>query len=139
MTQSEPGTQSLPRIMMVDHELSDLRSVKTILTRENYECDLLLFDNGRDALNYLRGHAVDLILLDLAMPDMDGFEVMTRLKENPGTVGIPVIFLSAYQETNYILRAFELGAQDFIGKPISAPILAARIRSACERNGRLRT
>ncbi|HKI99021.1 MAG TPA: hybrid sensor histidine kinase/response regulator [bacterium] len=132
MTQSEPGTQSLPRIMMVDDELSNLQIVKIILTRENYECELLLYDNGREALDYLRGHPVDLILLDLAMPGMDGFELMTRLKENPATAEVPVIFLSAYQETDYILRAFELGARDFIGKPIFSPILTARIRQTIE-------
>jgi signal transduction histidine kinase len=124
-----------PRIMMIDDELSNLQIVKIILTREHYSSDLLLYDNGREALEYLRGHAVDLILLDLAMPDMDGFEVMTRLQETPATAGIPVIFLSAYQETEYILRAFELGAMDFIGKPIISPILTARIRHIIEARG----
>ena len=126
------GVQKLPRIMMIDDEVSNLQIVKIILTRENFQSELLLYDNGRDALDYLRGHPVDLILLDLAMPDMDGFEVMHRLHENPATAEIPVIFLSAYQETEYILRAFELGATDFIGKPIISPILTARIRHIIE-------
>jgi signal transduction histidine kinase len=132
MAQDRAGAAPLPRIMMIDDELSNLQIVKIVLMRENFDSELLLYDNGRDALDYLRGHPVDLILLDLAMPGMDGFEVMTQLNENPATAAIPVIFLSAYQETEYILRAFELGATDFIGKPIISPILTARIRQIIE-------
>ncbi len=132
MTQAESGQSPLPRIMMIDDEISNLQIVKIILMRENFQSDLLLYDNGHDALEFLRGHPVDLILLDLAMPGMDGFEVMTHLRENPATAEIPVIFLSAYQETEYILKAFALGATDFIAKPIISPVLTARIRHLIE-------
>jgi two-component system sensor histidine kinase/response regulator len=132
MAQDGQSMQQLPRIMMIDDEVSNLQIVKIILMREHFQSELLLYDNGRDALDYLRGHPVDLILLDLAMPGMDGFEVMHRLHENPATSEIPVIFLSAYQETEYILKAFELGATDFIAKPIISPILTARIRHIIE-------
>ena len=128
MAQGEERDSRLPRIVMIDDEMSNLQIVKIILAREHFECDLLLYDDARQALDYLRHNAVDLVLLDLAMPEVDGFEVLTRLKEWPSTMEIPVIFLSAYQETEYILKAFAMGAIDFIGKPIISPILTARIR-----------
>lgn len=71
----------------------------------------------------------DLILLDVVMPGMDGYEVCRRLKEEPKTVDIPVIFLTAMSDVNDEKRGFELGAADYITKPISAPILLARIRT----------
>ena len=117
-----------PRIVMIDDEKSNLQIVKIVIMRENLESDLSLFDNGASALEFIQNNPVDLILLDLAMPDMDGFEIMSRLQADPNTADIPVIFLSAYQEASYILKAFDLGATDFIGKPIISPILTARIR-----------
>ena len=132
MNMDDHSQYSAPRIMMIDDELSNLQIVKLILTRENFSSDLVMFSSGREALEYLRANSVDLILLDLAMPDMTGFDVMTRLRENHATADIPVIFLSAYQDTEYILRAFELGATDFIGKPIISPILMARIQHLIE-------
>ena len=117
-----------PRIVMIDDEKSNLQIVKIIIMRENLESDLSLFENGASALEFIQKNPVDLILLDLAMPEMDGFEIMSRLQADPNTADIPVIFLSAYQEASYILKAFDLGATDFIGKPIISPILTARIR-----------
>ena len=117
-----------PRIVMIDDEKSNLQIVKIVIMRENLESDLSLFENGASALEFIQKNPVDLILLDLAMPEMDGFEIMSRLQADPNTADIPVIFLSAYQEASYILKAFDLGATDFIGKPIISPILTARIR-----------
>jgi putative two-component system response regulator len=69
----------------------------------------------------------DLILLDIEMPEMDGFTVLERLKENESTANIPVIFLTAYRDEAKEIHGFELGAVDFIGKPFSAPVLLNRI------------
>jgi signal transduction histidine kinase len=124
----EGEEQPIPRIMMIDDEISNLQVVKIILTRENFPSQLILFEKGEEALDYLRNETVDLILLDLSMPGLNGFDVMARLKDHPATAEIPVIFLSAYTETEYILKAFSMGATDFIGKPIISPILTARIR-----------
>ena len=117
-----------PQIVMIDDEMSNLQIVKIVIMRENLESELFLFVNGASALEFIQNNPVDLILLDLAMPEMDGFEIMSRLQADPKTADIPVIFLSAYQEASYILKAFDLGATDFIGKPIISPILTARIR-----------
>ncbi|MDH5751492.1 MAG: hybrid sensor histidine kinase/response regulator [Deltaproteobacteria bacterium] len=118
-----------PKILMVDDEASNLQVVRLILTRENLARELIMFNQGQEALEYLENNTVDLILLDLAMPGMNGFEVLERIKSNPANQEVPVIFLSAYQDTEYIIRAFEMGANDFIGKPIISPILTARIES----------
>ena len=71
----------------------------------------------------------DLILLDVMMPGMDGYEVCRRLKENPKTADIPVIFITARADTEDEQRGLDLGAVDYITKPISPPILAARVRT----------
>lgn len=118
-----------PRIMMIDDETANLEVVKHFLRKESFEPDLVFYEDGQSALDYLKSNPVDLILLDLQMPGMDGFEVMKHLKENPDTMEIPVIFLSAYNDTEFILKAFDMGATDFIGKPIISPILTARIRT----------
>lgn len=122
----EPTT---PVIVMVDDESTNLQIVRIILSRENLGANLHLFDNGPDALEFLQEHKVELILLDLAMPMMDGFQVLRELRETPGNQETPVIFLSAFQDTEYILKAFELGATDFLSKPIISPVLIARIHT----------
>ena len=71
----------------------------------------------------------DLILLDVMMPGMDGYEVCRRLKENPKTFDIPVIFITARSDIEDEQRGLDLGAVDYITKPISPPILAARVRT----------
>jgi two-component system sensor histidine kinase/response regulator len=86
--------------------------------------------SGERALKSLEsGKIPDLILLDVMMPEMDGFEVCRRIKANPVTAGIPVIFLTAMSEAADVTRGFELGAVDFVSKPADPPILRARIRT----------
>jgi len=121
-----------PRIMMVDDEMANLHIVKIMLTREDFPHELIIFQDGEKALAYLTEKPVDLILLDLAMPGLDGFEVMQRIKGNSVTRHIPVIFLTAYQDAQYILKGFEMGATDFLSKPIMSPVLTARIMQVIE-------
>jgi len=85
--------------------------------------------NGQEALDSAFSNPPDLILLDVMMPDMDGFEVCRRLKDIPATTHIPVIFITAKHEIEDEERGFALGAADFIHKPISPPIVAARVRT----------
>lgn len=117
---------------MIDDERSNLQIVKIILASEHFPCELTLFEDGARALEAIAITPPELILLDLSMPGMDGFEVMNRLKNDPATAGIPVIFLSAYHDTEHILKAFQLGATDFIGKPIISPLLIARIHNVLQ-------
>jgi putative two-component system response regulator len=86
--------------------------------------------DGQGALQIAAGNpAPDLIVLDIVMPGLDGFEVCRRLKANPATAGIPVIFLTARSEIEDEQRGFELGAIDYIFKPISPPIVRARVKT----------
>ena len=85
--------------------------------------------NGPKALQYARQHKPDIVLLDIMMPEMDGYEVCARLKENPETASIPVIFITAMTETVSKTKGFELGAVDYITKPFQTAEVKARIRT----------
>lgn len=85
---------------------------------------------GREALEVCRGRTVDVILLDVGLPDMDGYEVCRRLKAEPRTAGIPVIFITAHSEAENVIRGYNLGAVDYIAKPFNLPIVMIRIEAA---------
>ncbi len=121
--------ERLRRIVVVDDDPGHLQVVKIIMMREDLPCDLKLFQDPREALAHLERESADLVIMDLAMPHLDGFETFKRMQASPATRGVPVIFLSAYKETDYMLRAFEMGAADYLQKPISSPILSARIQA----------
>lgn len=95
-------------------------------------CDLLIAHNGEDALAQARQHQPDLVLLDIRMPEMDGFEVCRRLKADMETTHIPVIFLTALTEPHCEELGLNLGAVDFVTKPFRAPVLQARVRNHLE-------
>jgi len=85
--------------------------------------------NGTKALAYAAKHKPDLVLLDIMMPEMDGYEVCTRLKADPGTASIPVIFVTAMTETVNKTKGFELGAVDYITKPFQTSEVEARVKT----------
>jgi len=89
--------------------------------------------NGREALEAIAGQAFDLILLDIMMPEMDGFEVLENLKAQDKLVDLPVIVISALTDLDPVVRCIELGAEDFILKPFNATLLRARILSTLEK------
>ena len=90
---------------------------------------LKLFNESKEALDYAFANPPDLILLDIMMPNIDGFETCRRLKANPKLVDIPVIFITSKNEDEYEELGFSVGASDFIHKPINAPILVARVKT----------
>ena len=100
------------------------------LEEEKYT--LSFASNGKDALHGAFKKSFDLILLDINMPQMDGFEVIKRLKDDASTKGIPVIFLSAMDDIDSITRAFAEGAVDYISKPFNGLELIARVRTQIE-------
>lgn len=116
-------------ILVVDDQPQNIRLIGTLL-REHY--NLLIADNGPKAIETARGKHPDLILLDIMMPDMSGFEVCETLKKDEGTREIPIIFLTAKTETEDILRAFEIGGVDYVTKPFNALEVLARIRTHLE-------
>jgi two-component system sensor histidine kinase/response regulator len=119
-----------PRILVVDDIVKNLQVVGTMLRNEGY--DVMPATSGRQALERLRTELPDLILLDLMMPEMDGLEVCVGLKSDPATQQIPVIFLTASNEMEHLVKGFAAGAVDYVTKPFNAPELLARVRTHLE-------
>jgi putative two-component system response regulator len=116
-----------PTVMVVDDTPQNL-ALMTELLRDDYR--VVVANSGERALKLLQaGGNPDLILLDIMMPGMDGYEVITRLKADEKTRDIPVMFLTAKSEVEDETHGLELGAVDYIIKPISPPIVMARVRT----------
>lgn len=114
-------------VLIVDDEPNNIKLLREIL-KENYEIRVAL--NGKEALERVAmDPAPALILLDIMMPGMDGYEVCTRLKANPETVHIPVIFVTAMIKVEDEIRGFQSGAVDYIQKPVSAPLVKVRVKN----------
>lgn len=120
------STVTLPLILAVDDEASNLQLLRQIL-QDHYR--LRFAKDGPRALELVREEAPDLILLDVMMPGMSGYEVCAALKADPATASIPVIFVTALNDTEDELEGFEAGAVDYITKPVSPPIVRARVRT----------
>jgi K+-sensing histidine kinase KdpD len=90
-------------------------------------------DNGRAAMDYLAEHHVDLVMLDILMPEMNGYEVLEQMKADPVLVHIPVIVISALDELESVVRCIEMGADDYLIKPFNPHLLNARLKSCLER------
>ena len=117
---------TLPLILAVDDEASNLHLLRQIL-QDHYR--LLFAKDGARALELARQEQPDLILLDVMMPGMTGYEACRALKADTATAAIPVIFVTALSDTDDELVGFEAGAVDYITKPLSAPIVRARVRT----------
>ncbi len=113
-------------ILIVDDTPENLTMLKGILVEEGYQVRPAL--NGQIALRTIEYVVPDLILLDVMMPGMDGYEVCQRVKANPRTQDVPVIFISAHHETLNKVRAFEVGGIDYITNPFETAEVLARIR-----------
>lgn len=121
-------TQSSPaNILIVDDNPQNLHVLAKILQENNYEIEFAT--NGEAALVWLNDKKFDLILLDINMPGMDGFEVCRKIQSNPVMNNVPVIFLSADTDRESILKGFELGAKDYVTKPFDSRELLARVRT----------
>ncbi len=121
---SQPDTR--PLILAVDDEASNLQLLRQIL-QDHYR--LLFAKDGARALELARQEQPDLVLLDVMMPGMSGYEVCAALKAHPATASTPVIFVTALTETADEVEGFEAGAVDYITKPVSPPVVRARVRT----------
>ena len=115
------------RILVVDDIPANLKFLEARLSAEYF--DVVTATNGADALNICQRAECDIILLDVMMPDMDGFEVCRRLKSSPATHFIPVLMVTALDSPADRVRGLEAGADDFLTKPVSDIVLIARVRS----------
>lgn len=116
---------SLYKILIVDDVPTNVMLVHTILKREGYS--LMTADNGLQALRLVKERCPNLILLDIMMPEMDGYEVLRRLKSDPETQNIPVIIMSALNDMNSIIKGYQLGAAEYVTKPFQREELVKRV------------
>ena len=122
--------RKVPVILIVDDTRITLEIMAKILSNDGYKIETAM--NGRQALDIVRKVSPDLVLLDVVMPEMDGYEVCRILKESTETKDIPVIFITVKNEMEDILMGFEVGAVDYVTKPFNAVELLARVRNHAE-------
>ena len=115
------------RILVIEDEPANIQTLSTLLKERGYQINIAT--NGRQALEVLERIRPDLILLDIMMPEMDGFETCRRIKASTAWREIPIIFLTAKTDTADIVRGFELGAVDYVAKPFNAHELLARVNT----------
>ena len=118
--------QQRPCLLLVDDQPINIQALYRIFSPD-YR--VLMATSGAKALELCRADPPDLVLLDVVMPDMDGHEVCRRLKSEAVTCNIPVIFVTAHNDAAEETHGFEVGAVDFIAKPVSAPLVLARVRT----------
>ncbi len=116
-----------PHIMVVDDDPDTVSILARHLQREGFVAIEAV--SGAECLRLARQHPVDVILLDLMMPEMDGFEVCRALKQDPDTAGIPVIMITARDDLDARAEGMRLGVSDFLAKPVFRRQLANRIRA----------
>lgn len=119
-------------ILVVDDDGANLMIAQKILGKE---FRVAAATSGAAAFKYLEKNKPSLILLDINMPEMDGFEVMDRLKKDEACQFIPVIFLTAETGPETETKCFQVGAVDFVGKPFVAEVLLSRVRRTLELEG----
>ncbi len=117
------------KVLIVDDTPTNIEILNELISEE---CEVLFALSGEDALEMAAMHEPDLILLDIMMPGMDGYEVCRRLKADPKLVAVPVIFITAMSMEEDEVRGLQMGAIDYITKPISPVITLARIRNHLE-------
>ncbi len=118
-------------ILVVDDDLKNIQ-VGINFLKQNQKYHLVFATSGQQALDRIKEKDFDLVLLDIIMPVMDGYEVCRQLKANPKTKNIPVIFLTAKHEADSLMKGFELGGADYITKPFNALELNARVKTHLE-------
>ena len=116
---------SSTRILVVDDHPNNLDLLEALLGRQNYVVDRA--ENGLIALRKVTQNPPDLILLDIMMPEMDGYEVCRRLKSDPNTCTIPILFISALTDADDKVKAFQVGGMDYITKPFQMMEILARV------------
>src|SRR5947208_7902373 len=133
-THQFPSTPTSSLLVVDDNSMNRIM-LSRYLTKLGYQATLV--ENGRQALDKLQAEPFDLVLLDVQMPAMDGYQVLEQLKADPRLRDLPVIMISAVEELESVVRCIELGAHDYLPKPFNPVLLRARL-SACLERKRLR-
>jgi class 3 adenylate cyclase len=118
-------------ILVVDDLETNRELLSRRLARDGHR--VATAESGRKALEMLAAEEFDLVLLDLMMPEMNGFEVLAHMKDDPNLMTLPVIMVSAFDETDSVIRCIEAGADDYLPKPFNPTLLRARIKSGLEK------
>jgi DNA-binding response OmpR family regulator len=135
-TEPAPSATAKPLVLIVDDQPDTLHLMIEMLKAD---CRLKLATSGERALALCQLDAPpDLVLLDVVLPGMDGFEVVRRLRQHPASCNIPVLMVSAVEEHEFQTRALELGAVDFISKPVDAALLRLRVRNVAQHAAHVR-
>ncbi len=127
---SEEAVTNKFSILIVDDEPKNIQLLGNLLKEENY--DIEFATSGEEAIEWVYSKKFDLILLDIMMPGMDGYEVCKRVKTDNKVNHIPVIFLTAKTESEFIVKGFDVGGADYITKPFKSAELLARIKMHVE-------
>lgn len=120
-------------VLIVDDISANLKLLHAIVSAEGYS--VILSSSGREALDIVKSQSISIILLDVRIPDLDGFEICRQLKADPQTQDIPVIFISAFNDEQSILTGFQLGGVDFISKPFRKEEVLARLKNHLRLEG----
>lgn len=117
-------------ILIVDDETKNIQLLGNLLKEHSYDVEFAL--DGEKALEWIYSKPFDLVLLDIMMPEMDGYEVCKKIKSDVAVKHIPIIFLTAKIEADDIVKGFEVGGADYITKPFKVPELLARVKVQVE-------
>ena len=120
-----PAQRATPKVLLVDDDPTTRNIISHFLRKEEFIVEKA--GNGRDGLDRARDGKPDLLIIDAVVPGMDGFELLSLLRKDPATVGIPVLMLSALGEEEAVIKGLEEGA-DYIVKPFSPQVLVAKIK-----------
>jgi DNA-binding response OmpR family regulator len=122
----------MAKILVVDDEEDALTAIEAVLSSDGHE--IILAENGEKALEFVRTHSPDLIVCDIVMPNLKGFDVLTELRKNPVTSKIPIIFLTGRTDITALVKSMELNVNDFLTKPFAAQDLISAVNIQLKKN-----
>lgn len=127
---------SLPLVLVVDDNEMNRDMLGRRLQRQH--CEVVMAENGAAALEIVGTRPFDLVLLDIMMPGVSGYEVLERMKADPALKHIPIIMISAVDDIDSVVRCIELGAEDYLFKPFNPVLLKARVSAVLSRRAGVR-
>ena len=119
-------------VLVVDDNEMNRDMLSRRLQRQNYQ--VMMAEDGEKALEMIQNHPFDLVLLDIMMPKLSGYEVLEKIKKDEETRYIPVIMISAVDDLESVVKCIEMGAEDYLFKPFNPVLLKARVSASLEKN-----